>query len=176
MTSEDANTSEAPAAPRRFPIEELVLVALVALSAAGVAINDYAPATAFRYWLWMAPVFGVVSIAAAWSRAQRRGDPVGRIVPTQLLHWLGVVAAVYLIYLLQSTGRMANEAAGSAVLIVLALAAFLAGIYADWRLSVLGVVLGVAAAAFAVLEQIVWLVVLPAMAIGLIALLFYMRR
>jgi hypothetical protein len=151
-------------------------VVLVALSAVGVAINDYSPVTAFRYWLWMAPVFGVVSTAAAWSRAQRRGEPVARIVPTQVLHWLGVVAAVYLIYLLESTGRMPNEAAGSAALIVLALAAFLAGIYADWRLSVLGVVLGVAAAAFAMLDQIVWLVVLPALAIGLIVLLLYMRR
>lgn len=149
---------------------------LVVLSGVGVAINNYSPATAFRYWLWMAPVFGVVSTVAAWSRAQRHGQPIGRIVPTQVLHWLGVVAAVYLIYLLHSTGRMANEAAGSAVLIVLALAAFLAGIYADWRLSVLGVVLGVAAAAFAVLEQIVWLVVLPAMVIGLVALALYMRR
>ncbi|MGD9763800.1 MAG: hypothetical protein AB7V27_08820 [Candidatus Binatia bacterium] len=165
-----------PARSRRVPMEELVLVLLVVLSGIGVALTDYSPPLAFRYWLWMAPVFGVVSAIAAWSRAQRRGEPVGRILPTQVLHWLAVIGAVYLIYLLHSTGRMTNEAAGSAVLIVLALAAFLAGIYADWRLSVLGLVLGVAAAAFAVLEQVVWIVVMPALVIGIVVLVVYMRR
>lgn len=157
-------------------IEEMLLALLVLLSGAGVALNNYNPGTGFRYWMWMAPVFGIVTTIAAWSRAQRRGDPIGRIIPTQVLHWLGVAGAVYLVYLLQATGRMENEAAGITVLIVLGLAAFLAGIYSDWRLSVLGVILGAAAAAFAILDQILWVVVMPALLIGLIALIIYMRR
>jgi hypothetical protein len=36
----------------------------------------------------------------------------GTILPTQIVHWLGVVGAVLLIYVLQIYGRMTSEAAG----------------------------------------------------------------
>jgi hypothetical protein len=164
------------APPRRGHVEEIVLVVLVLLSGAGVIVNDYASAqVAFRVWLWMAPIFGLVSIWAAWSRAQRRGEPVGRIVPTQIVHWLGVVGAVLLIYVLQRYGRMTNEGAGSAVLVVLALAAFLAGVYSDWRLSVLGIVLGGAVVGFAYVERVA-LVIVPILLVAVIGLVLYMRR
>jgi len=168
---------ETPAAPAgRGYGEEIVLVTLVLLSGIGVVINDYAASsTAFRYWLWMAPAFGLVSIFAAWSRAQRRGEPVGAIVPTQVVHWLGVVGAVLLIYVLQNYGRMTSEAAGSAVLVVLALAAFLAGVYSDWRLSVLGMVLGVTVLGIAYVERVA-LVVVPLLVLALIGLVLYIRR
>jgi len=165
-----------PSPARGAHVEEIILVLLVVLSGIGVIVNDYAaPQTAFRMWLWMTPLFGVVSTAAAWSRAQRRGDPVGAIVPTQVVHWLGVVGAVLLIYILQAYGRMASEAAGSAVLVVLALATFLAGVYSDWRLSVLGVVLGVTVVGFAYVERVA-LVIVPLLLVAIIGLVVYMRR
>jgi len=163
-------------APKRVPVEEIVLVLLVLLSGAGVIVNDYGnPATAFRMWLWMTPVFGVISTWAAWSRAQRRGQPVGAIVPTQIVHWLGVVGAVLLIYVLQIYGRMTSEAAGSAVLVVLALATFLAGVYTDWRLAVLGLILGGTVIGFAYVERVA-LVIVPLLLVALIGLVIYIRR
>lgn len=157
-------------------MEEIVLVLLVLLCGVGVIVNDYgSAATAFRVWLWMTPVFGLVSIWAAWSRAQRRGQPVASIVPTQVAHWLGVVGAVLLIFVLQRYGRMTNEAAGSAVLVVLALAAFLAGVYSDWRLSLLGVVLGGTVVGFAYVERVA-LVIVPILLVALIGLVLYIRR
>jgi len=165
----------APPPARRLPVEELVLLLLLVLSGVGVVVADYSPERAFRYWLWMAPVFGIVSTLAAWGRAQRRGEPVGRIVPTQIVHWLGVVGAVWLIYALLVFGRMTNEAAGSATLIVLALSAFLAGVYADWRLSVLGIILGLASVGFAYVESVA-LIIVPLLGIALIALVLYIRR
>jgi hypothetical protein len=162
--------------PKRGHAEEIVLVLLVLLSGVGVIVNDYgSKETAFRLWLWMTPVFGIISTWAAWSRAQRRGEPVGTIVPVQIVHWLGVVGAVLLIYVLQIYGRMTAEGAGSAVLVVLALAAFLAGVHTDWRLSVLGVVLGVAVIGFAYVERAA-LVVVPILLLALVGLIFYMRR
>lgn len=159
----------------RRHIEEFILIGLVVLSAIGVAVNDASPQSAFRYWLWMAPTFGITSIAAAWWRAQRNNESVALAVQRQLLHWIGVIGAVYLIYLLQSTGRMENEAAGLAALIVIALASFLAGVHSDWRLLVLGAVLGLTVVGFAVLEQIIWIVVIPALLILIIGLIVYMR-
>lgn len=177
MPGPEASTPSAPPQSHalRRHVEEFVLILLVLLSAVGVAINDYSPKSAFRYWVWMAPTFGVISIAAAWWRAHRRGESVVVAVQRQVLHWAGVIGAVYLIYLLQSTGRMENEAAGLAALIVIALASFLAGAHSDWRLMVLGAVLGVTVVGFAILEQIIWVVVLPALLIIIVAVILYVR-
>jgi hypothetical protein len=169
-------TESAPAPAKRAPVEEIVLVILVLLSGIGVIVNDYGSAqTAFRIWLWLTPIFGIVSTIAAWGAAQRRGEPVGAILPTQIVHWLGVVGAVMLIYVLQIYGRMTSEAAGSAVLVVLALSAFLAGVHTDWRLSILGIVLGVAVVGFAYVERVA-LVIVPVLVLALVGLFLYMRR
>ena len=167
--------SPPPAPARRVPVEEIVLVLLLILSGAGVIMADRWPERAFRYWLWMTPIFGIVSTIAAWGRAQRRGESVAAIVPTQIVHWLGAVGCVWLIYALLVFGRMTNEAAGSATLIVLALASFLAGVYADWRLSVLGIVLGIASVGFAYVESVA-LIIVPLLAVALIILVLYIRR
>jgi len=169
-------TDSAPAPAKRAPVEEIVLVILVLLSGIGVIVNDYGSAqTAFRIWLWLTPIFGIVSTIAAWGAAQRRGEPVGAILPTQIVHWLGVVGAVMLIYVLQVYGRMTSEAAGSAVLVVLALSAFLAGVHTDWRLSILGIVLGIAVVGFAYVERVA-LVIVPVLVLALVGLFLYMRR
>jgi hypothetical protein len=176
MTNTTPEVSAPPAegALRRH-VEEFILIGLVLLGAIGVAINDYSPQSAFRYWLWMAPTFGVISTAEAWWRAQRRGESVAAAVQRQMLHWAAVVAAVYLVYLLQSTGRMANEAAGLAALIVIALASFLAGVHGDWRLLVVGAVLGIIVVGFAVLERVLWIVAIPALVIIVLAVAVYAR-
>jgi hypothetical protein len=163
-----------PSPVRRF-LPEIILILLVLLSGGGVIVSDYAPESGYRYWVWMTPVFGLVSIVAAWSRAQRLGLPVGNIVPQQAVHWLGVLGAVAIIYVLQAYGRLTNEGAGSAVLIVLALAAFLAGVYTDWRLSVLGIILGLAVVAFAWVESAA-LIIVPVLLVAVVALVLVMRR
>jgi hypothetical protein len=161
----------------RRHIEEGVLVLLVVLCALGVAINDYSPKSAFTYWLWMTPTFGVVTVFAAWLRAHRRAESVPAAVQRQVLHWLGVAGAVFLVYKLQSTGRMTNEAAGLTAVTVLGLAAFLAGVYSDWRLSLVGIVLGFTVFAFALLEEyFIWVVVLPAMLLIIVGTIVYARR
>jgi hypothetical protein len=169
-------TTSLPSHALRRHVEELVLILLVLLSGLGVAINDYSPQSAFRYWIWMAPTFGVISVAAAWWRAHRRGEHVWTAIHRQALHWVGVIGAVYLIHLLQTTGRMTNEAAGLAALLTIALASFLAGVHSDWRLMVIGGVLGVTVVGFAILERIIWFVVLPLMGIIIVAALVYVRR
>ena len=100
-----------PPSPGTFwrHVEEFILIVLVALSAIGVAVNDVSPKSAYRYWLWMAPTFGVISVAAAWWRAQRHtiGGAGGAAVAA-----LGGRGLRCPVYLMQSTGRMQNEAAG----------------------------------------------------------------
>ncbi len=51
-----------------------------------------------------------------------------------MLHWIGLVVAVQLVYLLLHIGRLDNENTGLIILLLLALTTFLAGIHLGWRL------------------------------------------
>ena len=60
---------------------------------------------------------------------------------------------------------------------VLGLATFLAGVYSDWRLTLVGVVLGFTVFAFALLEEFfIWVVVLPALLLIIVGVVVYARR
>lgn len=157
-------------------MDQIVFLVLVLLAGVGVAVNDYSASGGFRYWLAMAPVFGLVSVVAAWLGARRASRPVGPLLRVQVLQWLGATGAVCLVYLLQRTGRMQDEAAGLAALIVLAFACFVAGVHSDRRVSLLGIVLGLTVIAFAVLEEVLWLVILPALVLVGVAAFVAVRR
>ena len=58
------------------------------------------------------------------------------------------------------------------VLPFLALACFLAGVHFDWRLSLLGVVLGAAAACALLIKEFFWFLLIPALVVGIIAVLW----
>ena len=151
-----------PAEPlKRGHIEEIVLVLLVLLSGIGVVVNDYgSPADGVPHvavddaGVRHHQHLGRVVARAAPRRAggQHRADADRALARRRRRGAADLRAAAY--------GRMTSEAAGSAVLVVLALAAFLAGVYTDWRLSVLGVVLGVAVIGFAYVERVA-LVIVP---------------
>ncbi len=158
-----------------FRAEEVVLVGLVLLSGIGIAVSDASRDYGYRYWLAMAPVFGVLSAIAAGSEARRSGAAVAPAVGREVLHWSGLAVAVYLIYLLQATGRMTNEAAGLVALIALALTSYLAGIRANWRFCVVGAILACAVAAAALVDEFLWVLALPALGIVVAAALLWMR-
>ena len=173
--------SESTAAPRqgvlsRFRAEEMVVAILVLLSGVGIAINDFSPQNGFRYWLWMAPIFGVISLIGACSRARQKQQPIGTVVWTQILHWGGLSVAVYLVYLLQSTGRMTNEAAGLVALVALALTSFLAGVHYDWRFCVVGAILAATAAVAAIVEQFLWILLVFVILVFIVGIVWTARR
>ena len=160
---------------RSFGAQEVVLLGLVLLSGIGIAVSNVSSGRGFRYWLAMVPVFGALSaVAAAWE-ARRRGAGVAPAVAREVLHWAGLAVAVYLIYLLQVSGRLAEDALGPVALLALALTSYLAGIRADWRFCVVGGILACAVAATALIEQFLWVLALPALGIVVVAGLLWMR-
>jgi dipeptide/tripeptide permease len=100
---------------------------------------------------------------------------VAPAVAREVLHWSGLAVAVTLIYLLQATGRMTNEAAGLVALVALALTSFLAGIHGNWRFCIVGALLACAVAAAALVEEYLW-VLLPLVVLVVAGALFWIRR
>jgi hypothetical protein len=152
-----------------------VLLGLVLLSGIGIVVSNASTDRGFRYWLWMVPVFGGLSAVAAAYDARRRGHTVAKAVGTEALHWSGLAVAVYLIYLLQRSGRITEDSLGPVALLALALTSYLAGIRADWRFCVVGAILACGVAATALIQHFLWVVALPAVAIVALAGLLFVR-
>ena len=172
--------SQSPQRPRSFAkkleLEEALVLTLIALSAIGIGITNFMPVKSFWFWASMVPVFGIVSVVMGWSKARRRGEGISRIIRVQLLHWIGLLAAVFLIFFLYDpAGRINDNDLALVMLLALALATFLAGVHFDWRFLIVGVILGATLAGAAFVEPIIWQVVLP-LAVALGVVVFWRKR
>jgi hypothetical protein len=178
----DAGVSDAPARPRGegsapegWRIDRLVLAALLLLSLVGIAVADFSASSGLTYWLWMVPVFAAASLLLGWTRARREGQRVAGILTRHVLHWAPLPPALYIIYRLEEAGRLNREDAGLVALLTVALTTLLAGVHFDWRIAVLGLLLGAASLCAALVEEFFWVLLLPALVAGAV-LLFWQRR
>jgi hypothetical protein len=155
---------------------EALFVGLVLLSGVGIGVTSFSPADGFRYWVAMVPLFGGVSAFLAWARARTRGESTGGALRAQAFHWLGVLGALELVFLMKSAGQIEYDALGLFALIALALATFLSGVYTDWRLCAVGVLLGAIVVAAAFIQQVIWVVLVPGFALLVVLLIAWRRR
>lgn len=157
---------------RRFSVEEIGFAVLLVLSLGGMAVSDFSRDWGLGYWLVMVPLFAAASVYSGWTRARSRGEGVGAQLARQIVHWGVLALAVWVIFLFERTGRLNREDAGLVALLALALTTILAGVHFDWRLAVLGVLLGAAAGAAALVEEFFWVMLIPALVAGLVVLLW----
>ena len=93
------------------------------------------------------------------------------------VHWIGVLAAVQLVHVFVQAGQMTNADTGLACGLILALGAFTAGAWGNWRMGVLGIALAVATAVVAMVDQYLWvLLAVAAVAIAAMLLVARLRR
>ena len=175
MESEPSSPSRA-SLKRGFEISEIAMVLLLVLSGLGIGISNYSADRGLWYWLLMVPVFGLTSLFVGWEAARRHGQSPGRVIVTQVLHWLGLAGALWLMVLLANTGRIANPDEGLVSLILLALATFLVGVHTDWRFAVVGAVLGGIAVLAVLVEQYLWLGIVPVLLGAGVFLYWRLRR
>ncbi len=171
------NIPSKPSMAKSVRQEEAILVTLIVLSAVGIGLTNFMPVKSFWFWVAMVPVFGLTSLYIGWSKARKRGEGVSRIIWVQLLHWLGLLAAIGLIYLLfETTNRINSNQLALLALLSLALTTFLAGVHFDWRFMVVGVILGAAVAGAAFVEQVIWMIIIPIAAILILAIFWWKRK
>ncbi|MBL7217988.1 MAG: hypothetical protein ISS62_09885 [Desulfobacteraceae bacterium] len=161
---------------RTIHLDEIVLLGLLLLSGAGIALTDFAPSKGFWYWVAMAPLFWGGSIFMEWSRVKQRGESRFKIIRRQIIHWVGYLVAVHLVFLLNYTGRMNSADAGLVALLVLAVSTFFAGVYSDWRIIFVSIFLGSAVAGAALVEEFIWLALIPVVVIIVAAIVWWHYR
>jgi hypothetical protein len=158
-----------------FWLRELPYVVVWILTVFGVGYTSVAKQALVAYWEFLAVVIGVLCVITGWRHASDRHD-VPRLIITQVLHWLAILGAMNLI-LLPSVQSMLNlDATGLALLMLLALGTFIAGVHTfDWQISLLGLVMAVSVPGIAWIERSALLVLLIIVAIIAIGFVLWAR-
>ena len=142
----------------------VIIILLVLLAIVGIGITDFSPLLSHWYWLAMVVITGIACLVMEWSRARKKGLSATTIVKKEVFIWLSVLVAINLVYFLFHSGRLDSENTGLVILLILALATFLAGLRLDWRLCLLGGLLGGALILATYLEEFLWIVLMVVLA------------
>jgi len=162
---------------RYWRVAAAVAAIMVGLVLVGVGLATADPSLAPRYWLWLVPVFGVLSVLTAWISSPGRDGPGLRAVGRQVLHWLVIGGAVSIDFWLRGTGEEAGVAVGFDALLLLAVGCFLAGVHLESIFALVGTLLTITLLVLVKANQYFWLLfVLGAAVLALIGCFLWLGR
>ena len=135
---------------------------LTLLSAIGLLLTNYRPATALNYWSIMFPAFGLVAL---WQVVfdEVRTEHAALAAARVAAHWLGPLLALRLLFLQLHRGQMDADAVGATTLLLLAVTCFLAGIYQDRLFFFAAAVLAIGTVVATEIQAYIWVVVVVAL-------------
>jgi len=172
MSSMDGNPPDARSDHHvSFWIRELPFSIVLILTLLGVAYTSLLKQPIMAYWELLVPVIGLVCVSSGWSGARDKKARMQLIV-AQALHW-GAFLLVMNMILLPSVQTILNaNATGLAVLMLLALGTFTAGVHVvSWQICLLGIIMALCVPVAAWIEAsalIVALISIAALAIGIV--------
>jgi hypothetical protein len=122
-----------------------VLWALIIL--VGFSMNDFYPAGVGLFWAIAVPTGMTASGVLYWIAASRAGERDRTMDRRTMMHWLGLGVAIGLTFLLVACRAVDEQALGLPLLIILALAYYLAGVHLDSSYLWAGMVMAAGAVA-----------------------------
>ncbi|GLI93557.1 hypothetical protein [Methylocystis echinoides] len=164
-----------PPAPRgtvtAWLIRRLPYFIVLLFGVFGVAYTSMTGQPLKFYWEILAVIVGLACIAAGWRKTT---DAASRreLVVTQSLHWLAFLIAMGILLLPSVNTFLNGPATGLALMLLLALGTFVAGVHVSAEIAVLGVLLALTVPAMAWLKRSALLLVLIALVIGAIVVAF----
>ena len=177
LPNDEAIASATPAKrwlpPAGVWLKGLPYVVVLVLTLLGVAYTSVTRRPTIVYWEFLVIVTAAACIWGGWRYAPDRKAKV-RLIGSQALHWLAFFVAMNLV-LLPSVQNMLNaDATGLAILLLLALGTFVAGVHIPaWQVCVLGLVMGLFVPAIAWIEEAALIVLLALVALIGVGALFW---
>lgn len=148
-------------------------IAMLIVAFIGVILTDLESSGAWDYWKWTVPVYALLALWLSWYIRRTKSTVSPITLWHELLHWVGLFAAVFLVSLFVEMGLLSRALAGLFVLTLLSLNVFTIGIYTESTFLLIGVVLGVFAALVAIAVKFLYAFTIPILLIG-IGVLIYM--
>ncbi len=154
---------------RELPYGVVLLLTLV-----GVAYTSITKRPTTGFWEFLVPVTAAVCIWSGWRYAHDRKAQF-RLIWTQVAHWLAFFVAMNLL-LLPNVQKMLNaDATGLAILLLLALGTFVAGIHIPaWEICILGFVMALFVPAIAWIEEAALILLLGAIVLVGVSVVFWL--
>jgi hypothetical protein len=137
-----------------------VIGVLGAMVMVGLFLANYSSDKALYYWCAMFPLFGIASIAHEVTHPRTDGGPLWKILLRQVLHWIGPVIAVKVLFMQHARGQMSTDAVALTTVLVLAVTCFLAGVNFETSFLWISALLVMAALIGTEIETYLWLVIL----------------
>jgi hypothetical protein len=146
------STTEPPTSPStrsglstglgRILLRDLPYIAMLVLGIGGVAFRSFSGGPILLYWQILLPLFGVMCVLAGWPAAST-SEQRQSLIWTQALHRAAFMLVTYALSMKQLRGVLNDNAMALALLALLALSTFVAGVHARaWRICVIGIVMG----------------------------------
>jgi hypothetical protein len=136
----------------RWLLQDSPYITMLVLALVGVTFH-----VAVQYWVVLTPVFCVMCIIAGWRHFDTRGSHL-RLVISMVLSWGALMLAIYVLKNNGVEGVLTATANELAMLTLLALGTFVAGVQAQvWRICAVGGVLFLAVPGIGWLDQSVML-------------------
>jgi hypothetical protein len=132
---------------------EMPYVVMLVLALVGIAYADLLPAKSLWYWQLLAILYGLIAVLTEWPRLPSEGPERLRLIATQVFHWGAFLLAMQLLFLPVMQKNLNSDITGLVLEYVLALSTFLAGIYINWRLCVVGLFLAIGVPVVAFVDQ-----------------------
>ncbi|MEK0084923.1 hypothetical protein [Benzoatithermus flavus] len=146
-------------------------VFMLVWSVVGLFFTRLDPRYSVLYWEATTIVFALIAIARVLVRGGARRHVLAL---KQLAHWGAFLVAMLLLHTRQVTSVLTDDALGLVLLLLLALATFLDGLYVDWRFCVVGALLAIGVVVLAALSNVL-LILLLLLLVGL-AVLYFLRH
>jgi len=155
QTAETADAARSPdrSRPQRsvaaqWFFNDVLYVAMLLLALAGVIFR--LPVT---YWIFLTPVFGLISIVEGWSHFATRTERLGLAYRVAAI-WAALLVAIYLLYNSGVEGVLNANGTQLAMITLLALGTFVAGVQARvWQICAVGGILFVSVPGVGWLDQ-----------------------
>ena len=151
MVKEGKSTATDPSGPSmvlQWLLHDIPFIAMLLLALTGVIVR-----MSVTYWVILIPVFAVICIAEGWRHFTMRNERL-KLLCGVALSWCALLLAIYLLYNNGVQGVMNANATSLAMMILLALGTFVAGVQARvWQICGVGGVLFLAVPGLGWLDQ-----------------------
>lgn len=154
----------------RLPYLIVLILAII-----GVGYTSMSGRPLNGYWEFLALAIGLACIAIGWRKASDKAER-RRILVTQSLHWLAFLIAMGILLLPSVNTFLNGPATGLALMLLLALGTFVAGVHVSSEIAVLGIVLALTVPAMAWLKKSALLLVMIGLVIGALVVAFKPQR
>jgi len=172
----DSETSPSPSqsAEPSFLRRKLPYIAVFVLACFGVAYTSMSHQTLYGYWEFLALVAGVACVAIGWNSSAERSERT-KLIWRQALHWGAFLVAMNILLMPSVQSLLTGPGTGLAMMLLLALGIFVAGIYVSADLAYLGVAMALSVPAIAWLKISSLLIFLAIFAAAGIGVMFWKR-